>query len=380
VGRERRGHSTATGIVSIDSRYVEINGRVISSSRPPFVIAELSGNHNGDIARALALMDAAAASGADAIKLQTYTPDTMTIDHNGPGFVIEGGPWNGRNLYDLYREAHTPWEWHEALFAKGEELGITVFSTPFDETAVDFLEALRAPAYKIASFELSHLPLLRKIASTGKPVIMSTGMASADEIAEAVDTLRTNGCEGLMLLHCISGYPTPPTEANLRTISNLAQTFNLPVGLSDHTLDNAVAIAAVAVGAVAIEKHFTLRRADGGPDAGFSLEPTELASLVADARTAWQALGEVSYALEPSEQANVMFRRSIYAVRDIGPGETITSDNVRIIRPGLGLAPRHIEQLIGRRARGAIARGTPMSFELLEQPGPNSKRDGGNAR
>jgi pseudaminic acid synthase len=377
VGGGLRGNGAAASIMTSDA--FEVDGRVLGGAQLPFIIAEVSGNHNGDIARALALIEAAAAAGADAIKLQTYTPDTITIDHSGPGFVIEGGPWNGRSLYDLYREAHTPWAWHETLFAKGKELDVTVFSTPFDETAVDFLETLRAPAYKIASFELGHLPLLRKVAATGKPVIMSTGMASPDEIAEAVKTLGAGGCRQLMLLHCISGYPTPPAEANLRTISHLARTFELPVGLSDHTLDNAVAIAAVAVGAVAIEKHFTLRRADGGPDAGFSLEPAEFANLVASVRTAWQALGKVSYAHEPSEQGNLMFRRSIYAVRDIAAGETITSYNVRIIRPGLGLAPRHIDELIGRRARGAIARGTPMTFGLVERHSLNPEKEGGNA-
>jgi N-acetylneuraminate synthase len=347
------------------SQALEIEGRTVGCGLRPYLIAELSGNHNGEIERALALVEAAAAAGADAVKLQTYTADTLTIDHHGPGFIIEGGPWNGRSLYDLYREAHTPWEWHEALFAKGRNLGVTVFSSPFDETAVDFLESLGTPAYKIASFELGHLPLLRKVASTGKPVIMSTGMADLGEISEAVGVLRAAGCRHLMLLHCISGYPTPSAEANLRTIPHLGQTFGLPVGLSDHTLDNAVAIAAVGVGAAGIEKHFTLRRADGGPDAGFSLEPAEFASLAASVRTAWEALGHVSYVHEPSEQGNVVFRRSIYAVKDIAAGEVITPDNVRIIRPGYGLAPRHFDELIGRCARDPIPRGTAMAWNLV---------------
>jgi pseudaminic acid synthase len=312
------------------------------------------------------LMNAAAHSGADAIKLQTYTPDTLTIDHRGPGFVVEGGAWDGRSLYDLYQEAHTPWEWHERLFGRGRELGVTVFSTPFDETAVDYLESLGTPAYKIASFELVHHPLLRKVAATGKPVVMSTGMASVEEIDEAVQVLRSAGCANLILLHCISGYPTPPSEANIRMIPHLAHRFDLPVGLSDHTLNSAVAIAAVALGAVAIEKHFTVRRADGGPDAGFSLEPEEFSELTKAVRTAWSALGDACYGRAPSEEANVTFRRSIYAVRDIAPGELASPENIRVIRPGFGLAPRYYNEILGRRARKPIPRGTPMSWELVE--------------
>ena len=287
----------------------------------------------------MAIIEAAGKAGADAIKLQTYTADTLTIDHHGPGFVIEGGPWERSaafmtSIRRLIRHGRGM-----ALFAKGRELGLTVFSTPFDETAVDFLKSLNAPAYKIASFELGHLPLLRKVAATRKPVIMSSGMAAYDEISEAVNTLRDSKCRDLVLLHCTSGYPTPAAEANLRTIPHLAQTFDLPIGLSDHTLDNAVAVAAVALGAVVIEKHFTLQRADGGPDARFSLEPAEFSGLVASTRTVWQALGQVSYAHEPSEQASVAFRRSIYVVRDIAAGGSITLDDIRIIRPGFGLAP-----------------------------------------
>jgi N-acetylneuraminate synthase len=311
-------------------------------------------------------MEAAAKTGVQAVKLQTYTADTLTIDCDRPDFLIKGGLWDGRTLYDLYQEAHTPWEWHEALFAKGRELGVTVFSSPFDETAVNFLESLGVPAYKVASFEAGHLPLLRKIAATGKPVILSTGMADLDEISESVRTLRAAGCCELILLHCISGYPTPPAEANLRTIAHLAEKFDLPVGLSDHTLGNAVAIAAVAIGAVAIEKHFTLSRANGGPDAAFSLEPAELAMLADGVRTAWEALGQVNYERVPSEQGNVVFRRSVYAVRDIAAGEAFTPDNIRVIRPGFGLAPRHYDALIGRRARCAVKRGTAMTWEFVE--------------
>ncbi len=347
-------------------REVTIAGRVIGPGSPPYVIAELSGNHNHDIGRAYAIMEAAARAGADAVKLQTYTADTLTIDCDRPDFVIEGGPWAGRKLYDLYQEAHTPWAWHEALFAKGRELGLAVFSTPFDDTAVDFLEGLGAPAYKIASFELVHLPLLRKVAATGKPVILSTGMADLAEMTEAVETLATAGCRELILLHCISAYPAPACDANLRTIADLAQRFALPVGLSDHTLGVGVPIAAVALGAVAIEKHVTLARADGGPDSAFSLEPDELTTLVEGSRVAWEAIGTADYARAASETGSSIFRRSIYAVRDIAPGETLSADSIRIIRPGNGLAPRHFDELIGKRARVAIARGTAVRWELVE--------------
>jgi N-acetylneuraminate synthase len=345
---------------------VTIDGRQIGAGRPPYVIAEMSANHHGSLQHALAVVEAAAKAGADAVKLQTYTADTLTIACDKPDFVIKGGLWDRRTLHDLYDEAHTPWEWHRALFAKGRELGVTVFSTPFDETAVDFLEELAAPAYKVASFELVHLPLLRRIARTGKPVIMSTGMADLGEIRESVRTLRDAGCRELILLHCISAYPAPADEANLRTIPDLAEQLRVGVGLSDHTLDDAVAVAAVALGAVAIEKHFTLRRADGGPDSAFSLEPHEFARLAGSVRTAHRALGSISYERAPSEQQNVVFRRSIYAVRDISPGEDITRDNVRVIRPGHGLAPRHYDDLLRRRAKVAIERGTPMSFGLVE--------------
>jgi N-acetylneuraminate synthase len=348
------------------SNTIKIANHQIGGDMPPYVIAELSANHRGSLDQALALMEAAAKTGVQAVKLQTYTADTLTIDCDRPDFLIKGGLWDGRTLYDLYQEAHTPWEWHEALFAKGRELGVTVFSSPFDETAVNFLESLGVPAYKVASFEAGHLPLLRKIAATGKPVILSTGMADLDEISESVRTLRAAGCCELILLHCISGYPTPPAEANLRTIAHLAEKFDLPVGLSDHTLGNAVAIAAVAIGAVAIEKHFTLSRANGGPDAAFSLEPAELAMLADGVRTAWEALGQVNYERVPSEQGNVVFRRSVYAVRDIAAGEAFTPDNIRVIRPGFGLAPRHYDALIGRRARCAVKRGTAMTWEFVE--------------
>jgi pseudaminic acid synthase len=345
---------------------LNIAGREVGAGRPPYLIAEMSGNHNGDIGRAVAIIEAAAAAGAEAIKLQTYTADTLTIDCDRPDFVLKGGLWDGRRLYDLYREAHTPWEWHEALFRKGQDLGLAVFSTPFDETAVDFLEALGAPAYKVASFEALHLPLLRRIAATGKPVLLSTGMCDLAEIGEAVETLRQGGCSELLIFHCISGYPTPVEDANLRAIPRLAAEFGVPVGLSDHTMSNGVAIAAAALGAAAIEKHFTLCRADGGPDSAFSLEPAELADLARGARAAWLALGHAEYRRAPSEQGSIIFRRSIYAVRDIAAGEAITAENVRIIRPGHGLPPRDFDRLIGRRARIGISYGTAISWDLVE--------------
>jgi pseudaminic acid synthase len=346
---------------------IRIADREIGNESPPYMIAEMSANHGGSLDCALAVIEAAAKAGADAIKLQTYTPDTITINCDRPDFVIKGGLWDGRTLYDLYREAHTPWEWHRELFAKGRELGITMFSSPFDETAVDFLEEMDAPAYKVASFELIHLPLLRKVASTGKPVILSTGMASYAEIGESIGALRDAGCRELVVLHCTSAYPTPPDEANVRMIPHLSEMFDVPVGLSDHTLDNTVAVTAVALGAVAIEKHFTRSRADGGPDSAFSLEPSEFAGLVAAARTAWAALGKVGDVRAPSEQGNQVFRRSIYAVSDIKKGDRLTSESVRVIRPGFGLAPRHYDEVIGRQASADIARGTPISWTLIEQ-------------
>lgn len=345
---------------------ISIAGRPIGPGQPPYVVAELSGNHNGDIERAFAIMQAAKEAGADAVKLQTYTPDTITIDHDGPGFRIEGGPWSGRTLYDLYREAHTPWDWHPALFAKGRALGLTVFSSPFDDTAVDLLESLDAPAYKVASFELVDLPLIRRMAATGKPLIMSTGMADLGEITDAVVAARDAGAGGIVLLHCTSGYPTPPGESNLATIPHLAAAFDVPAGLSDHTAGHAAAVAAVALGACMIEKHVTLRRSDGGPDAAFSLEPGELKALVDNVRLAWEAVGKVDYAVAPSERGNREFRRSLYVVEDIAAGASFTERNLRSIRPGYGLAPKHLPEVIGRKARSAIKRGTPLAWSLVE--------------
>ena len=339
---------------------ISIAGRQIGPGHPPFVIAELSGNHNGSLDRAVALVEAAAAAGADAVKLQTYTADTITIDHDGPEFRLTEGLWAGRTLHELYQEAHTPWAWHEALFQRGRDLGVIVFSSPFDTTAIDFLETLGAPAYKIASFEIVDLPLIRHAARTGKPLIMSTGMARLDEIEEAVEAARDEGNDNIALLHCVSGYPTPTDEANLSTIADLAERFGVTTGLSDHTLGIAVPICAASLGATIIEKHMTGARADGGPDAAFSLEPDEFKALTEGCRTAYGAIGSVDYGLKPSEAENVMLRRSLYAVGDVAEGEVFTAENVRSIRPGFGLQPKLLPRVLGRRATCPIPRGTAL--------------------
>lgn len=344
---------------------IYISGRAIGPGHPPYVIAELSGNHNGDIERAMRLIEAAKTAGADAVKLQTYTADTITIDHDGPGFIIEGGLWHGRKLYDLYREAHTPWEWHPALFEHARRLGIACFSSPFDNSAIDMLERLGAPAYKIASFEIVDTPLIRYAARTRKPLVISTGMASRAEIDDAV-AAGSESPGGLVLLHCVSGYPTPADQSNLSRIPALAETYRCPVGLSDHTLGTDVAVAAAALGATVIEKHVTLARADGGPDSAFSLEPHELKALVDGARTAFAALGRPDSGRAEAEQGNAAFRRSLYVVRDIAAGEAFTESNVRSIRPGYGLSPKELPHVLGRRAARAIPRGTPMSFDLIQ--------------
>jgi N-acetylneuraminate synthase len=344
---------------------ITIAGRAIGPGHPPYVIAELSANHNGKLDQALRIIDAAQAAGADAVKIQTYLPDTITLKSDAPEFRITDGLWAGHTLYDLYDWAHTPWEWHAALFAHAAKRGITLFSSPFDLTAVDLLEGLGAPAYKIASFEAVDLPLIRYVAAKGKPMIISTGMADLNEITEAVEAAREGGCRELALLHCVSGYPAPASDYNLATLADMAAKLDLPVGLSDHTLDNTTAIASVALGAGIIEKHMTLDRAGGGPDDSFSLEPAEFGALCRGARTAWEAIGQVDYGRKSSEQTNVKFRRSLYAVRDIAEGEALSADNIRSIRPGFGLAPREYDTVIGRRARIAITRGTALSWDLL---------------
>jgi N-acetylneuraminate synthase len=344
---------------------MNIAGRPIGPDHEPFVICELSGNHNGELARALRLIEAAAATGCDAIKIQTYTPDTITIQSDRPEFRLEGGLWDGRTLYDLYGEAYTPYEWHEALFAAAKGLGVPLFSTPFDETAVELLDRLGAPAYKIASFEIVDLPLIDLVARCKKPMIISTGMASEDEIGAAVDAARAGGAAGVVLLHCVSAYPAQIADANVRTVQLLTQRFGVMAGLSDHTPGTAAAVAAVALGAVAVEKHFTLARADGGPDAAFSLEPVEFAALVQDCHDAWRALGKASFSRGGTERANAQFRRSLYVVEDIPAGAPLTKANVRSIRPGLGLPPKDLPQVLGRRAARDLARGEPLTWEMI---------------
>lgn len=344
---------------------IHIAGRRIAADAPPYVIAEMSANHNGSLETALALIDAAKRAGADAVKIQTYTPDTITLDSDLPDFRITGGLWDGRTLHDLYREAHTPWAWHAPLFAHAATLGITIFSSPFDTTAVDLLEKLNAPAYKIASFEAVDLPLIKYVAATGKPMIISTGMADAEEIREAVDAARAGGCKELAILHCVSGYPAPASDYNLRTIPDMIERYRLVTGLSDHTLDNTTAIASVALGASIIEKHFTLDRSAGGPDDSFSLEPDDLAALCRGARTAWESLGRVDYGRKSSEQGNVQFRRSLYFVKDLAAGAVITGDAVRSVRPGFGLAPKHLDDVLGRKTARAVKANTPVTFESM---------------
>jgi len=346
---------------------LEIAGRAIGPSHPPYVIAELSANHNGRLDTALRIIGEAKKAGADAVKVQTYRPDTITLDSDREEFRIEGGLWDGRTLYDLYAEAHMPWEWHAPLFEHARKLDITIFSSPFDTTAIDLLEDLGAPAYKIASFEAVDLPLIRYAAATRKPMIISTGMADEEEIAEAIEAAREGGCRELAILHCVSGYPAPPADYNLRTIPDMIERFGLITGLSDHTLDNTTAIAAVALGASIIEKHFTLDRNGGGPDDSFSLEPAEMAALCTGSRTAWEALGRVDYGRKSSEQGNVQFRRSLYFVRDLKAGEIVTPDAVRSVRPGYGLAPKYLEKVIGRTVTRNVEACTPVSMELLER-------------
>ena len=346
---------------------IKIGSREIGPHVRPYLIAEMSGNHNQSLERALAIVDAAAASGADAVKLQTYTADTMTLNVKSGGFVIEDAKslWSGRQLYELYQEAHTPWEWHRPIMEKAAALGLHCFSSPFDDTAVDFLASLDVPVYKIASFENTDLPLIRKVAGTGKPMIISTGMASAAEIDEAVRTARGAGCEQIVLLKCTSTYPATPENTNIRTIANMRETFGCEVGLSDHTMGTGVAVASVAFGACVIEKHFTLRRADGGVDSSFSLEPQEFAQLRVESERAWQALGRITYGGTKAEEKSLAFRRSIYIAKDLRAGDVLTRENLRCVRPGLGLPPRFYDLLLGRRVNADALAGTPMDWQLL---------------
>jgi len=344
---------------------VEIDNRSISNNSPPYIIAELSANHNGSIVRAFESILAAKESGVDAIKIQTFTADTITIKSNRKEFQIEGGLWDGSTLYDLYKEAETPYEWHKPLFDYAKKIGVTIFSSPFDSTAVDLLEELNTPAYKIASPEIIDLPLIKYVAQTKKPMIISTGIANLVEISEAVETARENGCQDLVLLHCISGYPAPPEQSNLLTIPDLAEKFNVLSGLSDHTTGTTVATTSVALGACVIEKHFTLSRTDKGPDSEFSLEPNELRQLCQDAKTAWESLGFASYELKDSEKDAQKHRRSLYVVKDVQQGENFTIENVRSIRPGLGLPPKYLNKVLSSKATCDIASGTPIVLEFI---------------
>lgn len=339
----------------------------IGSSHPPFVIAEMSGNHNQSLDRALEIVEAAAGVGVHGLKIQTYTADTMTIDLDKGEFHIsdQGSLWAGTSLYKLYSQAYTPWEWHKPIFDRARELGVIGFSTPFDKTAVDFLESLDVPCYKIASFENTDLPLIRRVAATGKPMIISTGMATAGELDETVCAARAAGCKDLVLLKCTSTYPASPEDSNILTIPHMRELFGCEVGLSDHTLGVGVAVAGAALGATVIEKHFTLNRADGGVDSAFSMEPAEMAQLVAQTQRAWQALGKVSYGPTIGEQKSIQFRRSLYVVKDLKAGDVLTKHNVRAIRPGLGLPPKHYEILLGHRVKQDVKRGTPLSWDLI---------------
>ncbi len=344
---------------------MKINNRIISNQQPPYIIAELSANHNGSIERAFESIKAAKEAGVDAVKIQTYTADTMTIDCDRKEFQITGGLWDGYSLYDLYKEAQTPYEWHKRLFDYAKEIGITIFSTPFDETAVDLLEGLDTPAYKIASFEMTDLPLVKYVAQTKKPMIISTGMANLEEIKEVVRVAKENGCTDLILLHCISSYPTPAEQSNLQTIPDLAERFGVITGLSDHTMGTTVATTSVALGACLIEKHFTLSRSEKGPDSEFSLEPQELKQLCIDTKIAWQSLGQAGYEKKEAEKSNVKYRRSIYAVKDIKKGDKLTKENIKRIRPGFGLEPKYYEQVLGKIAKFDIKRGTATNWDLV---------------
>lgn len=347
---------------------IDLGNKKIGEGYPPFVVAEMSGNHNQSLERAFDIVDAAAEAGVDAVKIQTYTADTMTIDFQEREFFIDDPKslWRGESLYDLYQKAHTPWEWHQPIFERCRRQGLIYFSAPFDTTAVDFLESLGAPLYKIASFENIDLPLIRKVSETKKPLIISTGMATLSEISEAVQAARSVGASGLILLKCTSAYPADPSSSNLSTISHMREAFQCLVGLSDHTEGIGVAVSSVAYGAVVIEKHFTLSRKEGGVDSAFSLEPDEMKQLVQETKRAWRAIGKVSYGPTEAEMPSLRFRRSLYIVKDMKKGERLTKENLRPIRPGFGLPPKYYEDLLGKKINGDVNRGTPMSWGLLE--------------
>jgi N-acetylneuraminate synthase len=346
-------------------KLIKISGRKIGDEYPPYVIAEMSANHNGDIDNAYKIIDMAKACGADAIKLQTYHPDTITMDMNTPEFMIEGGLWDGKSLYELYKEAFMPWEWHKPLFDYAQKLNISIFSSPFDNTAVDLLEDLNTPAYKIASFEAIDLSLIRYVALTGKPMIISTGMADAEEIQEAIEAAREGGCKELAILHCVSGYPAPAEDYNLKTLVDMQHRFGLVTGLSDHTINNTTAIASVALGASIIEKHVTLDRNSSGPDNSFSLESNEFKELCTCAKIAWDSLGKVDYGRKSSEQDNVKFRRSLYFIKDIKAGNIITEEHVKSIRPGYGLAPKYLKQIIGKKVKSDVRKGDALKWNIV---------------
>ncbi|RUM55288.1 MAG: pseudaminic acid synthase [Marinomonas sp.] len=349
------------------TKFISIDGRRIGPDYPPYIIAEVSANHNGKLENALKLLEIAKVAGADAVKLQTYTADTITLDCDKGDFQIRGGLWDGNTLYSLYQQAYTPWEWHKALFEKAKSLNLTIFSSPFDATAIELLESLDAPAYKIASFEAIDLPLIRTAARTKKPLIISTGMANQDEIQEAIEAAKEAGCTELAILHCVSGYPTPADQYNLRTVADMTERFECVVGLSDHTIENITAITSIAMGAAIVEKHFTLDRQGGGPDDSFSLEPEELSALCRDTKMAWQALGKVNYTLTEAEKGNVQFRRSLYAVKNIKKGELLTAKNVKSIRPGFGLAPKFLPEILGKVSTDDIEYGSPIKWEHIKQ-------------
>lgn len=363
----KKWNSEIKEVVSMKGNQINLGQFSIGKNSKPFIIAEMSGNHNQSLERALEIVEAAAKSGAHALKIQTYTADTLTLNVESDDFLIKDDEslWKGRKLHDLYNEAYTPWEWHEPIFNRAKELGMLAFSTPFDDSAVDFLETLDVPLYKIASFENTDLPLIKKVAATGKPMIVSTGMANAAELDELVRTAKENGCKDLILLKCTSTYPATPENTNIATIPHMRELFDVQVGLSDHTMGTGVAVAAVALGATVIEKHFTLSRADGGVDAAFSMEPAEMKALVEETERAWQAIGKVTYGPTEKEKASLKFRRSIYVAKDIQAGESFTEENIRIVRPGYGLEPKYYPNLIGKVAKKSYTMGTPITFDDL---------------